>query len=84
MALEPLREKWEAFGWSTYETDGHDLKSLKEIFTNVPDGSGRPIAVVAHTIKGKGVSFMEDDNNWHYKIPTKEEVVRAQQELGLL
>jgi transketolase len=49
-----------------------------------PDGSGKPVAVVAHTVKGKGVSFMEDDNNWHYRIPTAEEVKLAHMELGLL
>jgi transketolase len=47
-----------------------------------PDGSGRPRAVVAHTVKGKGVSFMEDDNNWHYRIPTADEVRKARAELG--
>jgi transketolase len=49
----------------------------------VPDGSGRPVAIVAHTVKGKGVSFMEDDNNWHYRIPTATELDRALEELGL-
>ncbi len=84
MALQPLKDKWEAFGWSAYETDGHDMNELVRILTNIPDGSGKPVAVVAHTIKGKGVSFMEDDNNWHYRIPTQEEVVMAKKELGLI
>jgi transketolase len=83
MALQPLKEKWTAFGWSSYELDGHDLKGLTEVLRQVPDGSGKPIAVVAHTVKGKGISFMEDDNNWHYRIPTAEEVQLAKQELGL-
>ncbi|MCZ6679498.1 MAG: transketolase [Candidatus Poribacteria bacterium] len=82
MALSPLRQKWEAFGWSSYEVDGHDMAALVECLTNVPDGTGKPIAIVAHTVKGKGVSFMEDDNNWHYRIPTTEEVVAAGKELG--
>jgi transketolase len=47
------------------------------------DQAGRPRAIVAHTVKGKGVSFMEDDNNWHYRIPTADEVARAMAELGL-
>jgi transketolase len=59
------------------------LAALVPLLRNVPDGSGRPIAVIAHTVKGKGVSFMEDDNNWHYRIPTADEVRAAQQELGL-
>lgn len=83
MALQPLKEKWRAFGWSAYEADGHDLPALVARLQNTPDGSDRPVAVVAHTIKGKGVSFMEDDNNWHYRVPTADEVTRARVELGL-
>ncbi len=83
MAIEPLKEKWEAFGWSACEVDGHDAGALVKLLHNVPDGTGRPIAIVAHTVKGKGVSFMEDDNNWHYRIPDAEEVRRAKLELGL-
>lgn len=84
MALEPLQQKWESFGWSAYEVDGHDLNALVDALQNVPDGSGKPVAIVAHTVKGKGVSFMEDDNNWHYRIPDADEVRAAHQELGLL
>jgi len=83
MALQPLKQKWEAFGWSAYELNGHDFGALVSTLRNVPDGTQKPVAVVAHTVKGKGVSFMEDDNNWHYRIPTVEEVVRARKELGL-
>ena len=83
MALAPLREKWAAFGWSAYEVDGHDLQALSEAFRRVPDGTGKPVAIIAHTVKGKGVSFMEDDNDWHYRIPTTEQVQAAFQELGL-
>ena len=82
-ALKPLSRKWEAFGWSVYDIDGHDLSALTEHLQNVPDGTGKPVAIVAHTVKGKGVSFMEDDNNWHYRIPTADEVVAAKRELGL-
>ena len=84
MALQPLRKKWESFGWSAYEIDGHDIKTLVSVLRNVPDGSGKPVAIIANTVKGKGVSFMEDDNNWHYRIPTKEEVKMSLGELGLL
>jgi len=83
MQLDPLPDKWRAFGWSVCEVDGHDLKALVDVLSNVPDGSGKPVAVIAHTVKGKGVSFMEDDNNWHYRIPTAEEVAAAKKELGL-
>jgi transketolase len=81
LALAPLAAKWQAFGWSVVEVDGHDLDALVRVLANVPDGSGKPVAVVAHTIKGRGVSFMEDDNNWHYRVPTAEEVRRAALEL---
>jgi len=84
MSLDPLPPKWEAFGWSSYEVDGHDMETLMHTLRNVPDGTGKPVAIVAHTIKGKGVSFMEDDNNWHYRIPTSEEVNNARVELGLI
>ena len=83
MALAPLREKWEAFGWSACEVGGHDLKALVQVLGNVPDGSGKPVAIVAHTVKGRGVSFMEDDNNWHYRSPNADEVQKARIELGL-
>ena len=83
LALEPLAEKWKSFGWSTYEIDGHDLNGLKKLLNNVPDGSHKPIAIIANTVKGRGVSFMENDNNWHYKFPNEDEVKKAKIELGL-
>ena len=81
--LDPLPQKWESFGWNTVEIDGHNIQNLLDILVNVPDGSGKPLAVIAHTVKGKGVSFMEDDNNWHYRIPTEDEVEQARTELGV-
>jgi transketolase len=84
MALSPLVDKWRAFGWSASEIDGHDMAALVKALSNVPNGSGRPVALVAHTVKGKGVSFMEDDNNWHYRIPTADEVLAAKKELGII
>jgi transketolase len=83
MALAPLAEKWRAFGWDACEVDGHDLSAVLAAISREPDGTGRPRVIVAHTVKGKGVSFMEDDNNWHYRIPTADEVRRARVELGL-
>ena len=82
LAIRPLARKWESFGWSTYEVDGHDLGALVDVMKGMPDGTGKPIAVIANTVKGKGVSFMEDDNNWHYRIPTAAEVEAALAELG--
>ncbi len=83
LALAPLCEKWQSFGWDAHEIDGHDVNALADAMENVPNGSGRPVALIAHTIKGKGVSFMEDDNNWHYRAPTADEVRLAHAELGL-
>jgi transketolase len=83
LQLSPLREKWQSFGWDAHEIDGHDVGALARLMGGVPNGSGRPVALIAHTIKGKGVSFMEDDNNWHYRAPTAEEVRLARAELGL-
>ena len=83
MSLAPLKDKWNSFGWSSYEVNGHDVVALSEALKRVPDGSGKPVAIIAHTVKGKGISFMEDDNNWHYRIPTAEEVQAAREELEL-
>jgi transketolase len=82
MALDSLAAKWSAFGWKASEVDGHDLDALTMELKQVGQGD-KPIAIIAHTVKGKGISFMEDDNNWHYRIPKKEEVAAAQRELGL-
>lgn len=81
MALEPFVDKWQAFGWNACEIDGHDMKSLLETLERFPAANGKPTAIIAHTVKGKGVSFMEDDNNWHYRIPTVAEVEAAEREL---
>lgn len=83
MALEPFADKWRAFGWSACEVDGHDMGALVDLLSKFPDGSGKPMAVIAHTVKGKGVSFMEDDNNWHYRIPSADEILKARIELGI-
>ncbi|MEM7576714.1 MAG: transketolase [Planctomycetota bacterium] len=83
--LPNLAEKWRAFGWDAVEVDGHDLDQLVKTFTDFRDAntSGKPKAVIAHTVKGKGVPFMEDDNNWHYRIPNADEVAQARQLLGV-
>jgi len=82
MALAPLRDKWEAFGWESYEVDGHDFAEILTALAcaELPDRT-KPLAIIAHTIKGRGVSFMEDDNNWHYRIPSAEELAAARKEL---
>lgn len=79
--LEPLCAKWEAFGWNTREIDGHDMDRLEEALNDIPFQKGKPSCVIAHTIKGKGVSFMENQLLWHYRSPDSEELKRALKEL---
>ena len=81
MRLEPLAEKWRAFGWSVCEVDGHDHAALLEAFHAVPFDPARPNCIIAHTQKGKGVSFMEDRVDWHHRVPTDEELAAALREL---
>ena len=81
LALSPLVDKWAAFGWQAVEVDGHDLAALLAEMSPESCVEDRPKCIVARTIKGRGVSFMEDDNNWHYRIPTAEEVDAARAEL---
>ena len=82
MALEPLAEKWHSFGWNAIEVDGHDHEAVFQAASSGLDHN-KPTAIICHTVKGKGISFMEDDNNWHYRIPTKEEVFLAKKELTI-
>jgi len=89
MSLSPLAAKWESFGWRACEIDGHDANALIAAMAGDGDSDSdssdkRPRAIIAHTIKGKGVSFMEDDNNWHYRAPSAAELQQAQMELGLV
>ncbi|MBB14299.1 transketolase [Candidatus Poribacteria bacterium] len=83
-SIDPLDGKWRAFGWDVYELDGNSIENLVNVLGSIPNSANKPIAIIAHTIKGKGVSFMEDDNNWHYRIPTASEVEEAKKELGLI
>ena len=76
-ALAPLADKWRAFGWETTEVDGHDLAALATVLDAVPLATGKPTAIVAHTVKGKGVSFMEGDLEWHYRPPSESDLTRA-------
>ena len=83
LALEPLADKWRAFGWGVREINGHDMSAIVDALAQSTTSQNTPQVIVAHTTKGKGVSFMEDDNNWHYRAPTIEEVEKARIELGL-
>jgi len=81
-ALEPLEEKFESFGWNSIRIDGHDFRQIKSGLATAKK-SDKPFAIIADTVKGKGIKMMEDDNNWHYRIPSKEEVDSAFEELGI-
>jgi transketolase len=78
--LEPLADKWRAFGWEVIELDGHDHAALWAAFTAVP--TGKPRCVIARTIKGKGVSFMEDRVEWHHKVPSPAQIEQALAEVA--
>lgn len=80
--LDPLGAKWEAFHWHTVEVDGHDLAQLHKALDRTHIESDKPSVVIAHTIKGKGISFMEDRLEWHYKSPNQAQLAQALEELG--
>ncbi|MFC7397133.1 transketolase [Chelatococcus sp. GCM10030263] len=81
LGLAPLDAKFEAAGWATRNIDGHDLAALVEALSAAPFEPGRPTALIAHTIKGKGVSFMEDQLKWHYQTPSADDLSAARLEL---
>ena len=81
MNTEPLDKKWEAFGWAVKEVNGNDIDELINIFAQLPFERGKPSLIIAHTTKGKGVSFMENELKWHHGVPNKEQHEQAQQEL---
>lgn len=81
--LNPLRDKWHAFRWGVREVDGHRLDLLEQALRTVPFEPDKPSCLVAHTVKGKGVSFMEDRLLWHYRAPNEEELRNALLELGI-
>ena len=82
MEVEPLVAKWQAFGWHTVELDGHSIPALQSAFAEAADVKDKPTALIAHTIKGKGVSFMENNPKFHGVAPTKQEVELALKELA--
>ncbi len=82
MSLEPLTDKWRAFGWNVLEIDGHDMESILEALYEARTTQGRPTMIVAQTVKGKGVSFMENVLRFHGTAPNDEELEQALSELG--
>jgi transketolase len=82
VGLEPLADRWRAFGWAVVEVDGHDHAAMAATFDRLPLQAGRPSCVIARTTKGRGVSFMEDRFEWHHRVPDDAELARALQELA--
>jgi transketolase len=81
LGLEPFADKWRAFGWAVSEVDGHDHAQLEASLSGTPQIPGKPTCVIAHTVKGKGVSFMENTVLWHYRSARGEEFAAALREL---
>lgn len=81
MPTEPLDKKWEAFGWNVLKIDGHDYAAIEKAFDEAKTMKGKPTMILAKTIKGKGVSFMENNAGWHGKAPNDEQYAQAKSEL---
>ena len=81
-SIKPIREKWEAFGWHVIEIDGHDFKQIMGVFDDADNVKGKPVMIIAHTIKGKGVCCMENKAEWHGKACTPEELKQCLTELN--
>jgi transketolase len=81
MSLEPLKEKWESFGWSVKEIDGHDIRKMVQNFKGIPLSAGKPNLFLARTTKGSGISFMQNQTKWHHKVPDAEQLEQALKEL---
>ena len=76
--IEPLKEKWQAFGWEVREINGHDFEEIEKVLSQASD---KPVVLIARTVKGKGVGFMEGNNLYHYKMLSEDEYQRALKEL---
>lgn len=83
MGLEPVAKKLEAFGWAVKEVDGHDIDALIETFESLPFEKDKPSFIIAHTTKGKGVSFMENNIKWHHGVPSAEQYEQAMEGLAI-
>ena len=77
-----MAAKWTAFGWRVLEVDGHDMTAILEVLARAREGDGRPVAIISHTVKGKGVSYMEGRYYWHTRAIKPEEFAIAMRDLG--
>lgn len=82
LKLENLKDKWQAFGWCVNKVNGHDIQELVTAFESIPIVKEKPHLIIAETIKGKGVSFIEGDKSWHHRVPNDEEYKKALEELN--
>ena len=82
-SLDPLSEKWSAFGWKTTEIDGHNMEEIETALNKIPFKKGSPSLIIAHTTKGKGISFAENAPIWHYRMPDERELKVALKDLGM-
>jgi transketolase len=82
MNLTPLADKWRAFNWSVIEIDGHNISQILAALQNAREAKGQPVVIIAHTVKGKGVSFMENSVDFHGKAPSPAEAEQALKELA--
>ena len=82
MKLEPLADKWRAFGWRVFETDGHDMREILGALQQASDTRDQPSMIIAKTVKGKGVSFMENNPAFHGAAPNQDEYDKAMRELA--
>jgi len=81
MGIEPLADRWKSFGWEVRESDGHDHAGLASILKATPWSPGKPSLLIAHTVKGKGISFMENVGKWHHGVPKADQYARALEEI---
>ena len=82
MKVAPIADKFKSFGWNVISIDGHNMKEILDAFAKARTVLGRPTAIIAKTVKGKGVSFMENQAGWHGKAPSEEQARQAVEELG--
>ena len=83
LPTDPVPDKWRAFGWQVRECDGHDVAAILHALEELRQVRGRPTVLLAHTVKGKGVSFMENNPAWHAKAPNEQEYLQAKTELAV-
>jgi len=82
MDIAPITDKWRSFGWHVIEIDGHDMQQIIDALESAKQIEGKPCIIVAHTVKGKGVSYMEGKSAWHGKPPDAEQLAQAWADLG--